>query len=392
MSAAFAFLFINLALYFVGPRDRAKLTLDALGDLNLAKDSGRVASWWISNAYLREKSAPDVVLLGSSQLGGLQAADADLLKAPQDYVLDHKCVSIEDQLKRHEIDAKCFSIGIVGSMISDQFMISQVLLYPQNAPKLVIATVSPRDFIDGYLPSATSTEVFRWFSPYVSTSAIANDFLSDPIEKARWFTTTGLPLRNAYRNEQRELESNQPTFDKSNKPMHRLAQDPLLTTNNESLISIRPGQCIVTPGMPEFFVDNSSDYKKRYGNSNGPMYKHQITCLNKMLASAKARGIKVLVVGMPLDSSNWTLLPEPFWSDYRNRLQTACRENGASFLELSHDTEFGRNDFVDGVHLSAHGGSKVARRIADAIGSAPGLVTALKASSPAQLADAVDTH
>ncbi len=366
------------------------MTLEGLGDLNMAKNKGRLASWWIANSYLSEKSTPDVVLFGSSQLGGLQAADADLLKKPQDYVLDHKSVVLEEELKRHKLSAKCFAIGIVGCMASDQLMLSKVLLSPQNSPKLLIATVSPRDFIDGHLPSITSTEVFKSFSPYLTNSAIVDEFLSDPIDKATWLATSGLPLRSIYHNGERNLETTELfTEGCENKPLKRLAADPLLTTNNESMVDIRPGQCMVSPHMPALFVDNTSDYKKRYGNWQGAMYHQQIACFNKFLATAKARGINVLVVGMPLDSSNSSLLPDAFWSDYHNRLKTACSEYGATFLELSHDTEFGRGDFVDGVHLSARGGSKIAHRIADTIASAPGLVTAFRANSGSQLADAV---
>lgn len=391
MLAALAFVLVNLVLYFCGPHEKVKLTLEDLGDLNLAKNTGRLASWWIANSYLSEKSPPDVVLFGSSQLGGLQAADADLLKKPQDYVLDHQSVSLEEELKRHNLFAKCFAIGIVGCMASDQLMLSKALFSAQNTPKLLIATVSPRDFIDGHLPSITSTEVFKWYSPYVSKAAIADEFLSDPIDKASWFATSGLPLRSVYHNGQRELDTTDPVTEKGAKPLRRLAADPLLMTNNESLVNIRPGQCMVTPNMPSLFVDTSNDYKKRYGHWRGSMYHQQVACFNKFLASEKERGIKVLVVGMPLDSSNWSLLPDAFWSDYRNRLQTACHENGATFLELSHDNEFGRGDFVDGVHLSARGGSKIARRIADRIASAPGLVAVLRATSRPQLADAA-TH
>lgn len=392
MLAALAFVLVNLVLHFAVPSEKAKLSLESLGDSKEAKNTGRLASWWIANSYLCEKTRPDIVLFGSSQLGGLQAADADLLGKPQDYVLDHESVCVEEELKSHKLAARCFAIGIVGCMASDQLMLSKALLSPQNSPKLLIATVSPRDFIDGHLPSITSTEVFRWFSPYVSKDTIANDFLSDPIEKASWFATTGLPLRNVYHNGQRDLDTTEPpVFEKSDKPLKRLAADPLLTTNNEALVNIRPGQCMVTPNMPTFFVDNSNDYKKRYGNWNGAMYHQQIACFNKFLASTKARGIKVLVVGMPLDSSNSSLLPETFWSDYGNRLQTACRENGATFLELSHDNDFGRGDFVDGVHLSARGGAKIAHRVADTIAAVPGLVTAIRSSSHAQIADA-DTH
>ncbi|MBS1957163.1 MAG: hypothetical protein JST89_23440 [Cyanobacteria bacterium SZAS-4] len=391
MLAALAFVLVNLVLYFGGPNEKAKLTLESLGDLNLAKNTGRLASWWIANSYLSEKTPPDVVLFGSSQLGGLQAADADLLKKPQDYVLDHKSVSLEEELKRHKLSANCFAIGIVGCMASDQLMLSKVLLSRQNSPKLLIATVSPRDFIDGHLPSITSTEIFKWYSPYVSNAAIADEFLSDPIEKASWLATSGLPLRSIYHNGQHELETTEPVTDMGAKPHKRLAADPLLTTNNESMVNIRPGQCIVTPNMPKFFVDNSNDYKKRYSNWHGTMYRQQIACFNKFLASAKARGIHVLVVGMPLDSSNASLLPEAFWSDYRNQIQTACSGNGATFLELSHDNEFGRGDFVDGVHLSARGGSKIARRMSNTIASTPGLVTAFRTHSGSQIADAT-TH
>jgi hypothetical protein len=267
-------------------------------------------------------------------------------------------------------------------------LISRILFSPQNSPKLMVVTVSPRDFIDNYLPSITSTEVFRFFSPYLSDSVISADLLTDPVEKMSWYATSGLPIRSVWRSGRTESDGIQ-NLEKTNKPMQRMTQDPLLTTNNESMTSIRPGQCVVAPHMPDFFVDNSKDYSKRYSNSHGAMYERQLDCFNKLLSAAKARGIKVLVVGMPLDASNWSLLSEHFWTDYRSRLQKDCDSNGCAFVELSHDAAFGRGDFVDGVHLNAHGGEKLAEKIAEAVAGAPNLVAALKASEVRpKLADA----
>lgn len=392
--AAVLFVLTNFVLHLSGLGAQRTLNRGTIGDRDAALKSGRVASWWFSHAYLNETPAPDVVLFGSSQLGGLQAADAKFLRTPQDYVLDHKCVSVEKHLRELNLFANCFSIGIVGSMISDHFMISKVLFTPQNSPKIIVVTISPRDFIDGYLSSVTSTEVFRWFSPYVTNVAIGEDFLSEPIEKVTWFTTSGLPLRKAFRNTHSELDSAELTFQESNDAWHRVEQDPLLTTTRDSLTNLRPGQCIVSPEMQEFFLDNSSDYKKRYSKPSGAMYEHQIKCLNKMLADAKTRSISVLVVGMPLDCTNSELLPDSFWNDYRNRVQAACTNSAATFMDLSHDSEFGRGDFVDGVHLSARGGWKVARRIARVIAATPTLATALKSTehkgTASVLADRLD--
>lgn len=378
--AAVAFVLVNVVLHLSGLGAQRALNRETIGDRDAALKSGRVASWWFSHAYLNEIPAPDLVLFGSSQLGGLQAADAKFLRTPQDYVLDHKCVSVEKHLHDQNLFANCFSIGIVGSMISDHFMISKVLFTPQNSPKIMVVTISPRDFIDGYLSSVTSTEVFRWFSPYLPNATLGADFLSDPMEKATWFTTSGLPLRKAFRNTHSEMDSADLTLPESKDAWHRVEQDPLLTTTKDSLTNLRPGQCIVSPDMQEFFLDNSGDYKKRYSKPSGPMFEHQLTCFNKMLSEAKSRKINVLVVGMPLDCTNWQLLPDSFWSDYRARVQKACVNNAATFMDLSHDAEFGRGDFVDGVHLSARGGWKVAERIASVIATTPRLASALRSS------------
>ncbi len=378
--AAACFVLVNVALHSTGIGAQRTLNLETIGDRDSAVKSGRVSSWWISHAYLSEPSTPEVLLFGSSQLGGLQAADAKFLRTPQDYVLDHKCVSVAQHLKEQNILANCFSIGIVGSMISDHYMISRVLFSPDHKPKVMVVTVSPRDFIDGYLASVTSTEVFKWFSPYLTNAVISENFLSDPVEKLSWYTTSGLPLRKAFRNTHTEIDSAEPNFEQSENTWHRVEQDPLLNTTKDVLTNLKPGQCIVSPEMPEFFLDNSSDYKKRYSKPSGAMYDHQTSCFNRMMAEAKARGIGVLVIGMPLDCTNWALLPDSFWNDYRNRLQTACTNNGATFIDLSHDSEFGRGDFVDGVHLSARGGWKVAKRIAKTIADTPNLAAALKSA------------
>jgi hypothetical protein len=70
---------------------------------------------------------------------------------------------------------------------------------------------------------------------------------------------------------------------------------------------------------------------------------------------------------MPLTELNRKLLPAVFWASYKSGINTACKQYGASYLDLSTDSDFRINDFVDTVHLNATGGTKLVNKVADAV-------------------------
>ncbi len=81
--------------------------------------------------------------------------------------------------------------------------------------------------------------------------------------------------------------------------------------------------------------------------------------------SLQIRGVKVIIVDMPMLKPVRDLLPPSFWHNYSAQLKKDCQDNGAHWLDLSHDTQFSSPaDFLDYVHLNAYGGQKFVDRLA----------------------------
>lgn len=67
---------------FLVPTAKPELTL---ADVNLTPEileEGKPASWWLARTFLTSTKTPDIVVCGSSQIGGLQAADANTSEKP----------------------------------------------------------------------------------------------------------------------------------------------------------------------------------------------------------------------------------------------------------------------------------------------------------------------
>jgi hypothetical protein len=365
-----------LANALVGPLGKASTTcIDPLRfqDSPAAFKDGRPGSWWITRSYLQEVSAPEVVLFGSSQLGGVNAADAKLLSRKLDWVLDHRCQIMQQALaQRIGSPVSVFVCGLPGAMISDHYLISRSL-FPFKKPSLVILTVAPRDFIDNFLPEISSTEPYRFFSRYLQSDEVVKKLMlpswNDQLQNA--FTST-FPLKNIS-----SLFAWRTALDGLLGVVHLklggVAANQSLPNQTGWLFSlnsndcVRPGQCVVLPNMPTDFIDNSTEYAKRYRNCNPPVYRQEMQYLTEYLKYCREQKIRVLLVDMPLTELNRKLLPAVFWASYKSGINTACKQYGASYLDLSTDSDFRINDFVDTVHLNATGGTKLVNKVADAV-------------------------
>jgi hypothetical protein len=368
--AAGLFVAANAALGKLPAVSAPVLSAESFQDSADAMQNGRPASWWITKSYLKQP-APDIVLFGSSQMGGVQAADAKLQGRKLDWVLDHECDIFEQAVgKRLNHQTSVFICGLPGAMVSDHYVISKTL-FPHEKPGLVILTLAPRDFMDNFLPDVASTEPYKFYSRYLSGDSGARKLMvtswNDKLQSAMLGI---LPLKNVSQIiPWKTISSNLPL-----PPQAVLSDDAMkqkmtgwLFSLNSDNDNVKPGQCIVLPNMPRTYIDNSVEYAKRYKNCNPPFYKKELEYLSALLKFYKQENIKVMIVDMPLTAVNRGLLPPAFWTSYKNGLQTACAENDAKYLDLSADQLFQTSDFVDTVHLNAGGGTKLIDKIADTV-------------------------
>jgi hypothetical protein len=332
--------------------------------------------WWISKSYLAQVQAPDIVLLGSSQMAtAVFTADAQTLQKALDCVSYRRATTLENDLTHrlgHPISIFNWSMG--GAMASDQNLITRTLLTGRLKPKMVVIGISPRDFIDNTLPSASATEPFRFFSRFVEPDKLAAWAFTDDLSRFGWLLNRYLPMS--------QLHGKVASCMASGEAPATTNKQEFLKGISASGGNISPGQWLVPANIPYLFVDNTQEYIHRYTNPNPPIYPQELSFFNDALTRLRQNGVKVLVVGMPSVSPNRKLLPDSFWQDFHNNISSICVKNSADWLDLSDSDVFTLDDYLDTVHLSARGGDKLFAEITRYIGKQPNLVTSLNSAGP----------
>lgn len=412
LAAFILFVAINIGLNQM-PLRKAAPVLDAeqVAMTEKIEADGMPASWWLARTYIKSDKVPDIVVCGSSQIGGLQAADANSSGKTIDFVSNRRSLVIEDDIyKKLGVKPTVFLSALPGAMVSDHFAIGRALYRSRTTPALLVLTVSPRDFIDNTLSSAGATDSYRFFSQYSDMSKYTDLAFHEPRSRFDYYLSNEMPLRlvipdvmKTVEDVEHRLSDLQMSFLKSTRSRNnsndtaggagKKTQSKETGANSAAVTqadqlkfvmgayggNLKPGQAVLTPNLPKIYVDNSLDYMHRYANAYPPTYKVQLQYMKEFLADLKSRGVKVLVVGMPLTKINRELLTDSFWKGFRRNLTEQCQAGSATYVDLSDSADFSQSDFCDTVHLNADGGTKLAQHIADAIANSQELSDALRA-------------
>lgn len=337
-------------------------------------------TWWVTRQYLIEPQPPDVVLMGSSQMASaLFSSDARLLGRDLDCVKYRGAATLERELQnRLKYMPKIFDYAMGGAMVSDHFMISDVIFKRKNKPKLVVLGISPRDFMDNTLSSPGATEQFRFFSPYTDLESLSSVAFADFFDQLGWLADRHIPLK--YIHKQMGLVAynmhNQDTI--SGATCEKSAQRQLLQAISGGAGEVRPGEWIIPHAASFGFIDNTGEYLRRYKDPAPPIYNAEREFFKRLIALLNGRGIGVLVVVMPSLTPNRGLLPKEFWTEFKASTRQVCMQYSSSWLDLSDSSQFTVNDYIDTVHLNASGGKKLFRAIADALCKDISLATILR--------------
>jgi hypothetical protein len=376
-------LIINAVFWLQINGGAVTLTADLLTSQGSAMPLYRTITWWVARAYLNEKTPPDVVLMGSSQMDAAAwGADMHVLHEPIDCVLHRQVISLDKKLsENYARPVKVLNCAIQGAVASDYYMLARALFTGTHKPKLVVVGISPRDFIDNQLASASSTEPFRFFYQYVDAGKLSAIAFPDPLGRMmgelEW-ATNRLPLRriHAWLEEQMlAMQQAQPAT--KSKPQESGVMEALAG----SAFTVKPGQLVVKDNMTGFWTDNTKEYAKRYRVTNPPSYKIQLSFFGEFLSLLKQENVDVLVVGMPTLPSNRALLPAAFWNSYRQQISLSCREHGASWLDISDNDDYRQAEYLDTVHVNDSGGDKLICAFAEAIAKRPQLAHRLDGKS-----------
>ncbi len=358
---------LNLGAFaWLGPSN-LPLNRSSFAESNYMSPMYGTWTWWMARSFLREDRAPDLVLLGSSQVNSPSwAADACLTQKPVD-CLDHREVLALEHALQHSLSLprppKVMNCAVQGGMASDYYMIERTLFQAGHKPKVVVLCLSPRDFIDNKLTAASATEPFRFFSRFMDAGKLAQLAYTDP--SARFFAaldsaTSRLPLRRL-----NELIANRfANFQEAQKKTAPKKGEELAQAISNGHQQVKLGEWVVPADMKSVYVDNTEEYRQRYANPKPTTYQTQMVFFRELMQDLNARGCTVHVVEMPTSAGNRALLPQSFWQDFRSSMQAVCQETGSAWTDLSADADFQKADYLDTVHLNGRGGLKFFDKLA----------------------------
>jgi hypothetical protein len=291
--------------------------------------------WWKAQAYLKEKPAPDVVVLGSSLVMNPQKLDPVYLHKDLDYVHHQHSFYMEDRLSSAlgKKNTTCFNFGLPGEMISDQYMLTKALFTrPQNKPKLMIVGLAVRDFIDNNVDCPASTEsfdLFRTFAPIDDVVALAMPSVWNRFDY--WCGQSCAIF--AFRNEiqQSSINAIKTVLAPAMSPKNRF-----FAVNDESLRHsiVSEGEFIAKASDNQRYQDNRSEYKSRYRSANNSLFKIEQAFLDRLFTLAALQGIDVMVVNMPITMTNLSLMPDGAYFKYLSLLKKETREHQFAFVDL----------------------------------------------------------
>jgi hypothetical protein len=345
-----------------------------------------VLSWtgWTVKQFLGEPERSNVVFLGSSLvLVPLDGVDADYLNRKVDGSQHHHSAYFENRWEALTgSKTKTYTFALPGEMPSDAYLIVKNLLKGTKQPDVIVYGVGPRDFLDNLLPSPSATDPFKYLSRFGSIEPIASRVMPDwqermNFELGRVFCLYG--NREQLSASGAKLASS--ILQKSFPNVGTISYDDRhLLIPEYHPCEVCAGQAFFRPTTPkerETFADNIAEYKKRYGTLKWDTYLTQMEFFGDTLQEARKRGIKTVVVSMPITDLNRSLLNDKSWLAYRDGVLLMAKRKGAVVVDLSESKLFSRSDFMDTVHLHSGGGKRWLDLVSEAMAAEPKIVSTL---------------
>ena len=313
------------------------------------------------NNFRSLREAPTVVLLGSSLImHPFWSMDAELGDVG-DIFHHHESLVLAHDLGVAGFKApRVYSFAVFGEMISDAYIYVNDFLKGAKTPKLVMFGIAPRDFSDADLPSPTASFTFKRLVGLKNFDRYVDDYMPGMQERGDFIASHTCYLFGKRWRLQHE------TCRAVNKFFARFGiKGDTAVSADES--TQHPG-FMLGGTRDERFILSSEEYKRRYRGIGEKDISLQKSFLSKTLATCNDRGIKVVLVNMPLTQTNRNLLPLGFYDDYRTSITAiASRYKCTEFLDLGDSNIFKDHDYWDTAHLNNLGGHKLLNCIEPAI-------------------------
>ena len=364
----------------------ADLAITALNPLQLLNTTGLTG---LNHYYVVSKlplffstnENPDIVLTGASAFLHAAVRADDKLEGKQTrydktYIRDHvdtytQASYLEKKLSRKSgKKVSVINLSTAGGLMSDQYWVLKRCVDSGRHPKLAIADISPREFHDNNQKDLFKTPVYlvlKDLSSLGETLRSSGDpkLCAERLLECFWTTFRG-------RRDFREFIVNA-TASATGHPadmFHAVSKQPEKNVSGnakkaENHSSIDGEEQLFHP--QDILERDLNAYRKMYTPVDDKMLEEQIAYLGKYLDLARANGIEVILLSMPLRAENTKLVPATIERRLNSKLQTASKLPGVQLVEADKKTDFVEADFEDSAHLDTTGAVKLFDLMSDPI-------------------------
>lgn len=299
---------------------------------------------------------PDVVLLGSSlMMYPFWAMDKERNAGIPDIFHHHFSNTLEDALGGHSgRKPVVFSMAIFGQMISDAYIYVDEFLKGDRQPKYLVFGIAPRDFSDYDLPAPMATMTFKRLIGLNNFSRYADLYLPGWQDKADFIAAHACFFYGRRWRLQHEVD-------------RALAKAYAAIGIGGGAKPAAAGEAqagfMLAGSADERWANSLNEYRRRYRNIGERDLSVQTGFLRRLLSTCRERGIKVVLINMPLTDVNRQLFPSGFYESFKKALREATAQPGVTLLDLGDSPDFQHADFWDTTHLNHAGGHKLVERL-----------------------------
>lgn len=313
----------------------------------------------------------DVLLLGSSLLAVTARADAanGFVTGKENYDLAcyTNAFSLDECLReKFAFSGHCFNMGLVACMVEEDLALLQESLRAGKHPKVVMLFLAPRDFIDNLHQRGTHVEQFiKDRRPWWQQVSIKETAAENANKLANCFSYI-YNCRGQYLEVLQliscKLLNRPPNLYYSSKATEYLAGlklPKLLDADNTASAPIRKTVPSVAIAHKPKVEGPTTMYRERYLPVNYKRMSIEMVALSRILETCNQHGIAPVLINMPRTRANQQLLPQSFRTLYESQLRDACARHNTVLLDYAEDPRFADDDFLDTVHLTPDGASKL---------------------------------
>ncbi len=320
------------------------------------------------------RASPDVALLGSSLLLCLNQDQngANFYNGLVPSYLQKHLRATTGQ------GVTCVNLCSGLQMISEGYLIATAATGGRDYPRVIVYGTALRDFIHDLFAREWSCESFASIAPYVPIKWDVLRVLSGYEARRElilchfWYlyrdrTDFKNVLSAAAKNMLENLPLDQPFF--------RLGADHLWRSQRHGYLSEE-----WVPRKQEKFAEqvkraHPEFLREYYFGMQELIYRQgseatralEARYMEALAALCREKGIKLVIVNMPLGPEIMTLVPPGLNDAYRGYLQALSRQYGVVLLDFYGDPEFTAGSFKDGLHLDYGGSVRLADRMIDAL-------------------------